>query len=163
MSEDLKIIEAFDLTKNNVKNSIILILNFLGVLKLKKQIRKSFIIVILLLALALIFISEISSVAAVRPESYKPSQMPGSSLIDSNETIKGTNETIVSMKSRVTSLIFIIIITALIYFIPTVVCLIRKHTYKFYIISLNIILGWTLIGWIASLIWSFIDNKKTEK
>lgn len=130
---------------------------------MKKQIEKSFIILMLLIALALIFISEISYVAAVNPESYKPSQMPSSSLIDSDETIKGTNEPIISMKSKVTSLIFIIIITVLIYFIPTIVCLIRKHTYKFYIIFLNIILGWTLIGWIASLIWSFIDNKKTEK
>lgn len=117
----------------------------------------------LLIVLALIFISEISYVAAVSPESYKPSQMPSSSLIESDETIKGTNEPIISIKPQVTSLIFIIIITALIYFIPTVVCLIRKHTYKFYVICLNIILGWTLIGWIASLIWSFIDNKKTEK
>ena len=130
---------------------------------MKKQITKSFIIVILLIVLTLIFISEISYVAAVSPESYKPSQMPSSSLIDSDETIKGTNEPIISIKPQVTSLIFIIIITALIYFIPTVVCLIRKHTYKFYVICLNIILGWTLIGWIASLIWSFIDNKKTEK
>ena len=130
---------------------------------MKKQITKIFIIIMLLIVLALIFISEISYVAAVSPESYKPSQMPSSSLIDSDETIKGTNEPIISIKPQVTSLIFIIIITALIYFIPTVVCLIRKHTYKFYVICLNIILGWTLIGWIASLIWSFIDNKKTEK
>ena len=130
---------------------------------MKKQITKIFIIIMLLIVLALIFISEISYVAAVSPESYKPSQMPISSLIDSDETIKGTNEPIISIKPQVTSLIFIIIITALIYFIPTVVCLIRKHTYKFYVICLNIILGWTLIGWIASLIWSFIDNKKTEK
>lgn len=130
---------------------------------MKKQITKSFIIVMLLIALALIFISEISYVAAVSPESYKPSQMPSSSLIDSDETTKSTNEPVISMKSKVTSLIFMIIITALIYFIPTVVCLIRKHTYKFYIIFINIVLGWTLIGWIVSLIWSFIDNKKTEK
>ena len=130
---------------------------------MKKQITKIFIIIMLLIVLALIFISEISYVAAVSPESYKPSQMPSSSLIESDETIKGTNEPIISIKPQVTSLIFIIIITALIYFIPTVVCLIRKHTYKFYVICLNIILGWTLIGWIASLIWSFIDNKKTEK
>ena len=44
--------------------------------------------------------------------------------------------------------------------IDEVICLIRKHTYRLYIICLNIILGWTLIGWIASLIWSFIDNKE---
>ncbi len=120
---------------------------------MKKQIIKNFIIVMILIALVLIVISEISYVSAVSPESYKPSQMPSSSL----------NEPIISMKSKVTSLIFIIIITALIYFIPTTICLIRNHTYKLYIICLNIILGWTLICWIGCLIWAFIDKKTITK
>lgn len=111
----------------------------------------------LFIFIALIFIPKISY--ATSPENYKP-QMPSTSFVDIDETVGETNKPIKSMKSQISSLIFIIIITALIYFIPTVICLIRKHTYKLYIICLNIILGWTLIGWIASLIWSFIDNKK---
>lgn len=126
---------------------------------MKKQIVKNFIIVMLFIILVLIVIPKISYATSVSPEKYKP-QMPISSMVDNDETIKQTNEPIISTKSKVTSLIFIIIITALIYFIPTVICLIRKHTYKLYIICINIVLGWTLIGWIASLIWSFIDNKK---
>lgn len=127
---------------------------------MKKQITKSLIIIIIFTILTLIFASKITySYTSVNLEDYKPN-MPGSSLTESNGNIIENNGPIISMKSKVTSLIFIIIITALIYFIPTVICLIRKHTYKLYIICLNIILGWTLIGWIACLIWSFIDNKK---
>ncbi len=129
---------------------------------MKKQIVKNFIIVMLFIILALIVVPKISYATSVNPGKYKP-QMPTSSFTDKDEIIKETNEPIISTKSKVTSLIFIIIITALIYFIPTTICLIRKHTYKLYIICLNIILGWTLIGWVVSLIWSFIDNKTTEK
>jgi len=129
---------------------------------LKKQIVKNFIIVMLFISLALIVIPKMSYATSVSPDKYKP-QIPSTSLTDSDETVSETNKPIKSMESQVSSLIFIIIITTLIYFIPTGICLIRKHTYKFYIICLNIILGWTLIGWIVSLIWSFIDNKKTEK
>ena len=129
---------------------------------MKKQGIRKFIIVIIFIELISIFLSSITYGTSVNPNSYKP-QMQSSSLIKSNEKIEEINEPIISMKSKVTSLAFIIIITALIYFIPTTICLIRKHTYKLYIICLNIILGWTLIGWIASLIWSFIDNKATRK
>ena len=108
----------------------------------------------LFIILSLIVIPRMTYATFVSPDKYKP-QMPSTPLIDNDEPI-------ISMKSKVTSLIFIIVITALIYFIPTVICLIRKHTYKLYIICLNIILGWTLIGWIVCLIWSFIDNKTTE-
>lgn len=126
---------------------------------MKKQIIKSFIIMMLFIFIALIFIPEISYATTVSPENYKP-QMPSTLFVDNDETVEETNKPIKSMKSQISSLIFIIILTVLIYFIPTVICLIRKHTYKLYIICLNIILGWTLIGWIVSLIWSFIDNKK---
>ena len=127
---------------------------------MKKQITKSLIIIIIFTILTLIFASKTAySYTSVNLEDYKPN-MPSSSLTESNGNIIENNGPIISMKSKVTSLIFIVIIAALIYFIPTVICLIRKHTYKLYIICLNIILGWTLIGWIACLIWSFIDNKK---
>lgn len=129
---------------------------------MEKQIVKNFIVVMLFIILALIVVPKISYATSVDPGKYKP-QMPTSSLTDKGEIIKETNEPIISTKSKVTSLIFIIITTALIYFIPTVICLIRKHTCKLYIICLNIILGWTIIGWITSLIWSFIDNKTTGK
>jgi len=45
------------------------------------------------------------------------------------------------------------------YFLPAIIANSRKHKNKKTIITLNILLGWTGIGWFACLIWSFIDKK----
>ncbi|MDR1939344.1 MAG: superinfection immunity protein [Clostridiales bacterium] len=42
-----------------------------------------------------------------------------------------------------------------VYFIPTVIALSRNHRNKVGVILLNIFLGWTFVGWIVSLVWSF--------
>jgi len=41
------------------------------------------------------------------------------------------------------------------YFIPTIIALIRKHRDATAIFILNLFLGWSLIGWIISLVWAF--------
>ncbi len=41
-----------------------------------------------------------------------------------------------------------------VYFVPTVVAIIRKHHNEGAIITLNLLLGWTFIGWVAALVWS---------
>ncbi len=40
------------------------------------------------------------------------------------------------------------------YFIPTIVALVRKHHNAGAICALNILLGWTVLGWIAAFVWS---------
>ena len=57
--------------------------------------------------------------------------------------------------------ILFILFTLLMYFLPGVVAAARKHKNTSAIVVLNLFLGWTLIGWIIALIWSFTDN--TEK
>jgi len=54
----------------------------------------------------------------------------------------------------------LILITAVFYFLPAVVALIRSHHQRFAIILLNVLLGWTLLGWIAALVWSAPQNNK---
>lgn len=41
------------------------------------------------------------------------------------------------------------------YFIPTLISLVRGHHNRLAICVLNIFLGWTCLGWIASLVWAF--------
>ncbi len=41
------------------------------------------------------------------------------------------------------------------YWLPTVIALYRKHHNKWAILVLNLLLGWTVLGWIAALVWSF--------
>lgn len=40
------------------------------------------------------------------------------------------------------------------YFIPSIIALIRKKRNKVAIIALNFFLGWSLIGWVVSLVWA---------
>ncbi|KAA0126724.1 superinfection immunity protein [Chryseobacterium sp. SN22] len=45
------------------------------------------------------------------------------------------------------------------YFIPTFIALSRKKTNTLSIFALNLLLGWSLIGWAGALIWA-LSNKE---
>jgi hypothetical protein len=42
----------------------------------------------------------------------------------------------------------------LIYFLPTIVALVRHKRNTVSILLLNLFLGWTLVGWIIALVWA---------
>ncbi len=44
--------------------------------------------------------------------------------------------------------------TLLLYFIPSFVAAARNHDKRVAIFALNLVLGWTVIGWIGALVWS---------
>lgn len=58
-------------------------------------------------------------------------------------------------------LIVLLIIGGLIglaaYFAPSIIAIKRDHRSKLGIIALNVLLGWSLLGWIIALIWSLSD------
>ena len=41
------------------------------------------------------------------------------------------------------------------YLLPTLVAVIRKHHNAMAIFLLNLFLGWSVIGWVVALVWSF--------
>lgn len=47
------------------------------------------------------------------------------------------------------------------YFLPSIVGMTRSHKSKDAIFVLNLLLGWTILGWIVSLVWSFTGNTET--
>lgn len=49
-----------------------------------------------------------------------------------------------------------------IYFLPSIIALTRKKTNGAAIILLNFFLGWTFIGWLASLIWACITDRESQ-
>ncbi len=55
-----------------------------------------------------------------------------------------------------------IIIGLGIYFIPTFVAYDRKMKNKESVLWLNLLLGWTFIGWVVALIWSLIKSESNE-
>ncbi|RYD28268.1 MAG: superinfection immunity protein [Lysobacteraceae bacterium] len=50
---------------------------------------------------------------------------------------------------------FLIIIICL-YFVPSIVAWVRGHHNKIAITALNILLGWSVIGWVGAMVWSLM-------
>jgi len=51
----------------------------------------------------------------------------------------------------------VVALSLAIYFIPTLVAFERRHYHRGAIFVLNLLLGWTLVGWIGALIWACIN------
>jgi Superinfection immunity protein len=49
------------------------------------------------------------------------------------------------------------------YFLPALVAWKRKHRNTSAIGVLNFLLGWTMIGWIGSLVWAFTSNTRVRQ
>ena len=48
------------------------------------------------------------------------------------------------------------------YFASTIVAAVRKHHNAVAIWALNLLLGWTVIGWIAVLVWALTAVQRRE-
>lgn len=44
------------------------------------------------------------------------------------------------------------------YFVPTIVAKNRKHRNYYALFMANLLLGWTVIGWIVCLIWAMLNQ-----
>ncbi len=47
-----------------------------------------------------------------------------------------------------------------IHFLPTIIAALRNSRHVVAIFLLNLLLGWTVIGWIVALIWAFTSEPK---
>jgi len=55
------------------------------------------------------------------------------------------------------------IVLAIVYFVPSMVAW-RKDAPRFQaLFALNLLTGWTFIGWVAALIWAMVDEPKLTK
>jgi hypothetical protein len=46
------------------------------------------------------------------------------------------------------------------YFLPTIIALVRKKANVVPIGALNFFLGWTLLGWVVSLVWALTKDQQ---
>ena len=42
------------------------------------------------------------------------------------------------------------------YFLTSLIAFLRQHKNKLAIFLLNLLLGWTVFGWVSSLVWSVV-------
>jgi hypothetical protein len=57
-----------------------------------------------------------------------------------------------------TTNIIMLILVVVIYMLPTLIAFGREHPRRHDIIVVNILLGWTLIGWIAVFLWASLTR-----
>ena len=48
------------------------------------------------------------------------------------------------------------------YFLPAMIAILRKHPQKLAISVLNLVIGWTVIGWVGALIWSLTSPAQPQ-
>lgn len=56
-----------------------------------------------------------------------------------------------------------LMIGAALYFIPTIIGGMRDASHQGAIFALNLLLGWTLIGWVGAIVWALADSKKQRR
>jgi hypothetical protein len=56
------------------------------------------------------------------------------------------------MSDAITGVVWLAFI--ILYFLPTIVALNRHLPWTTAIIILNVLLGWTVLGWVGALVWS---------
>lgn len=60
-------------------------------------------------------------------------------------------------------LIVFMAIGAVMYLLPAIVALARRHRNKGAIVALNFLLGWTFFGWVGAFVWSLTSNTEVSK
>ncbi|MBV9511062.1 MAG: superinfection immunity protein [Caulobacteraceae bacterium] len=55
----------------------------------------------------------------------------------------------------------LLLVMAAMYFMPTIIAFLRKHRQTAAIAAVNVLLGWTVVGWIVSFIWSLTSGSAT--
>ncbi|MDE0420270.1 MAG: superinfection immunity protein [Gammaproteobacteria bacterium] len=64
--------------------------------------------------------------------------------------------------SEASILIVFFIVAVSVYFIPTIVAKVRNHHNTMAIFLLNLFLGWSLLGWVAALVWAVIKPPPSD-
>ena len=59
-------------------------------------------------------------------------------------------------------LILIMLFGLPVYFVPTIIAAVRQTRNLVYIILLNLLAGWTFLGWVAALVWAIVADKKAR-
>lgn len=66
------------------------------------------------------------------------------------------------MDGPMLSVATLLLLVMVVYLLPTWVAIIRGKRAMFAILVLNVLLGWSLIGWIVALVWSLTPDRYQE-
>ena len=66
-----------------------------------------------------------------------------------------------AQSSDASGVVFLLVLLVL-YFVPTIIAARRKHHNAVAIGALNLLLGWTLLGWVGALVWALTAVQRRE-
>jgi len=61
------------------------------------------------------------------------------------------------------SILLLTAIVIAVYFLPTIFAIRRRHRNGTAILALNLLLGWTILGWVAALVWSLTNDPQPSQ
>lgn len=59
-------------------------------------------------------------------------------------------------------LAFLIVIILMLYFLPTYIAVEREHPQVGPIFILNLMLGWSFLGWVGALVWATVSTQSQQ-
>lgn len=57
----------------------------------------------------------------------------------------------------------LVIASLFFYLIPSMIASVRKVEHDFAIMAINVLFGWTVLGWFAALIWAIVEKPREPK
>jgi hypothetical protein len=54
----------------------------------------------------------------------------------------------------------ILLLGGIVYFLPSLIAAKRGHHQAVALLALNLLLGWTLLGWVGALVWSLLADRR---
>ena len=58
----------------------------------------------------------------------------------------------------ITGIVIALVLSVCFYFLPSIIAYKKNHANKLIILVINLLLGWTLLGWGACLVWALVDT-----
>lgn len=55
-------------------------------------------------------------------------------------------------------IIFGVLFVLSLYLLPAIIAIARKHQNTGAVVTLNVLAGWTMIGWVAAFVWSMTNR-----
>ena len=59
--------------------------------------------------------------------------------------------------------LFLIVMMLLLYPLPSIIAVVRRKRNRAAIIALNLLLGWSLLGWVVALVWALLREEPTPQ
>ena len=59
---------------------------------------------------------------------------------------------------EVLKVLVVLVVGGALYFLPSIITINRDHRHWLAIQILNLLLGWTVVGWVIALVWSLMDQ-----